>query len=224
MRIELDVTDVWASIKEARTFEIDIATWSDATGKVTGSNGGWTVSASLRVTPGTPPRNVLAVVPLFDGVATAAAPTQSSSFTLPVGTTSARLEYRATGHGGGTVDAACIGPADEFCQRQHALTLDSASLAAFQPWRVDCDQGCTLQRYSGVLGEFDYCAENPCGAPQSVRAPRANWCPGTVTQPFVASPDSLKTAGTHSFGFAIDQISQSGGSWRVTTAVYVYGQ
>ena len=69
---------------------------------------------------------------------------------------------------------------------------------------------------------FQYCQENPCGAIQSVRAPRANWCPGSVTPPRVEEPAAWGAPGAHSFSYDIDTIDGSG-LWRVTAVVFAYG-
>ena len=51
------------------------------------------------------------------------------AFALPEGTTRAQLEYLVTGHGGAMdPSSACIGAAEEFCQRTHHLTVDGAEL------------------------------------------------------------------------------------------------
>lgn len=217
LHIEEDVTDVFAVVNGKRTLDVVIPTYSDAEGKVSGSAGGWFVSAKLDVTPGERPRNVAAVIPLHHGVVTEGGVAKTFPFTLPEGTTSARIDYFATGHGGGT-DRACIGPADEFCERTHALTLDGAKLADLALWRDDCDKLCTV--VPGGPGGRSYCKENPCGSPQSVRAPRANWCPGSLT-PAKTFDLPSPTPGSHTFGFTIDTIAK-GGSWRGSAKVFAY--
>lgn len=217
LHVEQDVTDVFAVASGKRSLDVVIPTYSDAEGKVSGSAGGWFVSARLDVTPGAPPRDVAAVIPLHHGIVTEGGVAKTFPFTLPEGTTSARIEYLATGHGGGT-DRACIGPADEFCERTHALTLDGAKLADLALWRDDCDALCTV--VPGGPGGRTYCKENPCGAQQSVRAPRANWCPGSVTPPKTFDLPSA-TPGGHTFGFTIDTVAK-GGSWRGSAKVFAY--
>lgn len=219
LRLTADVTDLMSALAAARGFEIVIPTYADAAGQVTGSNGGWTVSARLDVQPGAPPHTLLAAIPLLDASADGSALTRTLPFSLPAGTTRARIEYRATGHGGGALDRACSGPADEFCLRRHTLSLDGALLQAIEPWRDDCNNLCTTAHYAGADAEFDYCAENPCANMASARAPRANWCPGSETPPFVWTPPSLTGGGAHELTYAIDTI---GGSWRLTAAVYAY--
>jgi len=219
--IEQDVTDAFNAIGTApRTLVITIPTESDSAGIVSGSRGGWNVSARLDLTPGTPPRNVLSAQSLLY---TSIPASQSGMrtllpFTLPAGTTSTTIEYRVTGHGG-AVDATsgCIGPADEFCQRVHSLTLDEAPIGSITPWRATCSTGCTQIAKSALFGR--YCVQNPCGDIQSVNAPRANWCPGSEAPPFVYKP--ALTPGDHTFAFAISSIA---GFWRVSTTVYAYGK
>lgn len=217
LHIEEDVTDIFAVAPGKRAIAIEIPTYSDSEGQVSGSKGGWFVSARLDVTPGDKPRDVAAVIPLHYGSVTEGGVAKTFAFTLPEGTTSARIDYVATGHGGGT-DRACLGPADEFCERIHTLTLDGAKLAEIDMWRDDCDKLCTTT--PGGPGGRSYCKENPCGAAQSVRAPRANWCPGSVS-PMKSYDLASATPGAHTFAFTIDAIA-SGGSWRGSARVVAY--
>ena len=159
------------------------------------------------------------MLPLLSGPVTKAGVEQAVHFRVPPGTTSARVEYLATGHGG-IKEVGCIGPADEFCERAHTLTADGAIVGAKRVmWRDDCDKLCTLVK-GGPFGE--YCKENPCGAPQSVQAPRANWCPGSITKPLVLEPPAFATPGNHTFGLTIDKIAD-GAMWRVSAKVFAYG-
>jgi Peptide-N-glycosidase F, C terminal len=218
--LEQDVTDAFNGIQGPRTFQIIIPTYSDSAGKVSGSNGGWTVSAHLDVTPGTPPANVLAVIPLYYDSVTAGETVADIPFTMPVGTTTSRLEYRVTGHGGASdPSSSCFGPAEEFCRRLHHVYLDDAQIEQVTPWRNDCTALCTVTS-GGPFGS--YCAENPCGDQASVEASRANWCPGSETPPYAWTPGALSTPGSHALRFAIDDI-YTGGEWRVSATVYAYG-
>lgn len=224
MHIEQDITDIVNSIAGARTMRVVIPTWSDGSGQVSGSHGGWNVTARLDVTPGAAPAEILAVLPLAYESVSNDNTSRTIDFTLPAGTTHARVEYRATGHGGGEVGTGCIGPADEFCMRSHTLTLDGAPLATITPWRTDCATLCTTTHYTPASGGagFDYCMENPCGATSSVRAPRAGWCPGSTSAPYVWQPDSLNAEGSHSLAFSIANVAV-GAQWRVSATVYAYG-
>jgi hypothetical protein len=225
--IEQDVTDVFNYIGSGdRTFKITIPSYSDSKGQVSGSNGGWNVSAHLDVTPGPAPNNVLLVqsliytsIPAPQNGLVSAQPF-SLPFTLPPGTTSTTIEYRVTGHGGANDDTGeCIGPADEFCQRTHTLSLDGQPLGKpLVPWRNDCNKLCTqVTNTAGYGPSGKYCQENPCGAIGSVDAPRANWCPGSETPPITFQPQLAR--GAHAFGFNISTIA---GQWRVSATVYAY--
>lgn len=220
LHIEGDVTDILNATHAKRRLEVTIPSYSDPEGKVSGSNGGWNVSVHLELTPGAPPRQVLAVVPLVYDSDTKGGTPRPFPFTLPEGTASARVEYLATGHGGGKGDIACIGPAEEFCARTHTLRADgTAILTDKELWRDDCDTLCTTTKG----GPFSsYCKENPCGAPQSVAAPRANWCPGSQTPPIALDAAPFATPGAHTFELAVNKTAE-GGLWRISAKVFAYG-
>jgi hypothetical protein len=214
--LEIDITDVANGLPGAHTLSTHITTYSDAAGQVSGSAGGWNVTVKLEVTPGDPPRKVLAVLPLWNLSQGSTGDPPVANVTIPPGTTATRLEYRATGHGGGNGGVACWGPAEEFCTRTHHVLVDNTELqAGLEPYREDCDKLCTRMTYKGMM----YCLENPCGAIQSVEAPRANWCPGSLTPPFTWEP-SL-TAGAHSLTYKIDDIA-AGGSWRLSATLFAF--
>ncbi|MBK7858595.1 MAG: hypothetical protein IPJ65_08240 [Archangiaceae bacterium] len=221
LHFDVDVTDVMNGLRPGlHPLSVTIPTYSDAAGMVSGSRGGWFVSARLRLVPGLPPRPVLAVIPLVDRNDTTGME-PAVSFTLPPGVASTRLEYRVTGHGGAN-DPACFGPAEEFCQREHQLFADESSLDTFTPWRNDCDQLCTLTPFPTGFATGTYCLENPCGAVQSVRAPRANWCPGSVTLPVLEDSTRWHSAGPHTFRYRVITV-KPGGVWRVSAVLIAYG-
>ncbi|HVY49467.1 MAG TPA: peptide-N-glycosidase F-related protein, partial [Minicystis sp.] len=221
---DVDVTDVANALAPGKhRLRVVIPTYSDAAGQVSGSNGGWNVTATVHVVPGTPPRRVLAVVPLFDGAQTTPASPKPIGFDVPAGTKHARIEYRVTGHGGAMGDGACIGPAEEFCDRLHTVFVDGAKLDEIYPWKLGCGSECTLAHYDdGMGGGFDYCAENPCGDPNSVTAPRANWCPGALTPPFTWDAPALDAPGHHTFSWTISNVAD-GGQWRISAAYFAFG-
>jgi hypothetical protein len=123
LHLEIDVTDVMNGAPGKHTAQVLIPTWSDGAGQVSGSAGGWNVTVKLELQPGTPPRKVLAVVPLFNLSHGKSTTPPIAKIDTPAGATSVRLEYRATGHGGAndTTSGECIGPAEEFCTRTHHL-------------------------------------------------------------------------------------------------------
>ncbi len=221
LSFEIDITDVVNGLPGEHTLRIEIPTYSDPAGKVSGSKGSWIVSANLLLEAGAAPRKVLAVLPLVFSPQSSATP-EPFAFETPAGTGSARIEYRATGHGLGTGTApACIGPAEEFCHRTHALSLDGNALHTFDPWRTDCATLCTLTANDSGNGIRQYCKENPCGATQSVRASRANWCPGSVTPPVLLDDASLAAPGMHELGLQIDELAE-GGNWLVSATYFAF--
>ena len=222
MHITVDVTDIANAMPGKHLFEAFISTSYDKDGRVSGAKGGWNLSARVDVVPGDPPRNVLAVVPLYRHKHDHEMLQQTATFEVPDGTTMGRVEYRVTGHGGGAVGPNCIGPAEEFCRRQHTVILDNTTLAEMTPWRTDCADFCTIARYEGGSNGFNYCSQNPTGAISSVRAPRAGWCPGAVSDPQVWEIASL-TPGIHSFAYSIADIAEKG-SWRVSATFFAYGE
>ena len=91
------------------------------------------------------------------------------------------------------------------------------------PYRQDCQTLCTTTHFGASDAGIDYCQENPCGDMASVRAPRANWCPGSMTPPF--SWDSwpqFAAPGPHTFSFQISGIAQ-GGTWLASAIYYATG-
>lgn len=220
LSLAIDVTDAVNGLPGAHELCVVIPTYGDPDGIVSGEKGEWIVSVTLERRPGTPPRSVLAVQPLAYGSFTEAAP-DGTSFEVPEGTASARIDYVTTGHGAGS-QFGCRGPAEEFCQRTHALSIDGAEVVRFSPWRSDCDSLCTLEHFESELLSIDYCRENPCGAPESVRAPRANWCPGSRTLPYTVEHSSLLEPGTHEFAWSAGDIAD-GGSFLVSATFYAFG-
>ncbi len=219
LEVETDVTDIVNGLPGVHRVGIRIDTWSDADGLVSGSNGQWIASLDLALWRGVAPRRVLSVVPL---VLTAQTEAEAAplTFEVPDGVGSARLEYRATGHGG-AFGLGCSGPAEEFCRRTHELSLDGEPLPELTPWRDDCAELCTLTPNDSGYGPTSYCAENPCGDPRSVRAPRANWCPGSMTPPFAIEAPALTAAGAHELTRRIPELAK-GGLWTVSATYFAF--
>jgi hypothetical protein len=74
---------------------------------------------------------------------------------------------------------------------------------------------------SELLSVPSYCAENPYGSPASVRAPRANWCPGSITPPFVLDAPELAVPGDHELSIALDALAE-GGQWLQSAVYFAY--
>jgi hypothetical protein len=229
MAFNIDITDIANGIRSKgtdHTLTVTIPTWSDGAGQVSGSAGRWYVTATVDVVPGKAPRQVLGVVPLVNASIGSDYVFEPIDLDVPRGTRELGLAYRVTGHGG-TADPDsgrdCLSVAEEFCKRRHSVWFDDTALEAdWEAWRTDCFDACktTISDPDGVVG-IEFCATNPCGAVQSVRAPRANWCPGQQTPPrewVVARPKQ----GPHTARFAINRIAP-GGSWRVSLVAIAYG-
>src|SRR5207249_2942012 len=136
--LEVDLTDLANALPGPHRLRVDLPSASDPQGQVTGSNGGWTVSARIQVTPGQAPRRVLAVLPLYRGRIAAGDAPPVISWEVPAGTTAGRLEYRTSGHGQGPRDARCVGPSEEFCDRRHQIFIDGVQVEDIEPYREDC--------------------------------------------------------------------------------------
>jgi hypothetical protein len=219
LELESDVTDVVNGLPGQHRLQLRIDTNADAAGLVSGAKGEWIASVELTLFPGAAPRRVLAVLPLASESQTRV-DAEPLSFTVPDGAGSARIEYRVTGHGA-VSDVACRGAAEEFCRRTHRLSLDGAPLVELVPWRSDCSSLCSPASYDFGSGSMSYCAENPCGDPNSVRAPRANWCPGSLTEPFVIEGEGLLAAGEHVLGRSIEPL-RDGGNWLVSASYFAF--
>jgi hypothetical protein len=217
LELEVDVTDVVNGLPGPHRLQLRIDTWSDAEGLVSGSHGEWQASVILETTAGAAPRRVLAVVPLVLESQTEAdaAPVE---LVVPEGVGSARLDYLVTGHGA-VPELSCV--AEEFCRRTHELRLDGHLLEELSPWRSDCASLCTITPNDAGAGPSSYCAENPCGSPDSVRAPRANWCPGSLTPPFAIQNPALLVPGAHELTRSIQGLRE-GGQWRVSATYFAF--
>jgi Peptide-N-glycosidase F, C terminal len=221
--LEVDLTDMANGLPGQHTLRADLASYPDGEGLVTGSNGGWTVSSRVEVTPGPAPRHVLTVIPLYAGAISAGDPFPVIAWEVPAETITGRLEYRTSGHGQGTRGPRCAGPAEEFCDRRHQILVDGSEVDNIEPYRQDCQTLCTMAHEGPADAGFDYCEENPCGAIDSVRASRANWCPGSMTAPFIwANIPALALPGSHTFSFQIRDIIP-GGTWQASAIYTAYG-
>jgi hypothetical protein len=230
MEKTVDITDFANTHPGPHSLRSFVGTWVDDQGQISGSDGGYFVSVKLDLKLGAAARRALAVTPLYSGWFSLETMLGALPFTLPEGTTRAQLAYLVTGHGGAMDPSrACIGAAEEFCQRTHHVSVDGAELtptgfssAAFIPWRDDCAELCTMAQGHPMMGA--YCKENPNRMAGSVTAPRANWCPGdlvhTIELPLTAAQS---TPGQHRAHFAIDDMYPEG-RWQVALAVYAYGQ
>jgi GLPGLI family protein len=123
------------------------------------------------------------------------------SFKLEKPMKHAQLRYIATGHGGWE-------NGDEFVPKKNTLFLDGKETFSFTPWRQDCG---SYRLSNPASGNF------PNGLSSSDYS-RANWCPGTVTNPILIDLGDLE-AGTHTLQLKIPQGAPEGSSfsaWNVS--------
>lgn len=112
-----------------------------------------------------------------------------------------KLRYIATGHGGWE-------NGDEFVPKKNTIFLDGKETFCFTPWRQDCG---SYRLSNPASGNF------PNGLSSSDYS-RANWCPGTVTNPIFIDLGNLE-AGNHLIQIKIPQGLPEGSSfssWNVS--------
>lgn len=123
------------------------------------------------------------------------------SFKLDKPMKNCKLRYITTGHGGWE-------NGDEFVPKKNTMLLDGKETFSFTPWRQDCG---SYRLSNPASGNF------PNGLSSSDYS-RANWCPGTVTNPIFIDLGNLE-AGMHSIQIKIPQGLPEGGSfssWNVS--------
>jgi len=106
-----------------------------------------------------------------------------------------KLRFTSTGHGG-------WGNGDEFVPKINTIFLDNKNIFSLAPWRQDCG---SYRLYNPASGNFD-------NGLSSSDYSRSNWCPGTVTNPYMISLGNLK-AGKHTIQIKIPQGLPEGGSF-----------
>jgi hypothetical protein len=209
--LTMDVTPFAPLLVGTRYLGVHIGTWS--------GNGWFTdvdftfVDDPAQASPKPP---AAGVVPLFfrggigPGSQAGIAPTV---VTIPPDATRVVGRLFVSGHGGGDPggDPACIGPKDEFCQRNTRILVDGAPAWEDVPW-LSCSNACR--------------SWNGCGYP-SCTYPRAGWCPGWVTCHDDAPCDQdvdLTAAlppGTHDVAYVIVDPG-AGSSWGYSLVLYWY--
>lgn len=117
------------------------------------------------------------------------------SFKLDKPMKNCRLRYITTGHGGWE-------NGDEFVPKKNTILLDGKEAFSFTPWRQDCG---SYRLSNPASGNF------PNGLSSSDYS-RANWCPGTVTNPNYIDLGNLE-AGDHTIQIKIPQGLPEGNSF-----------
>jgi hypothetical protein len=220
-----DLTDYYALLVGKHDYHVEIDTYSDSSGQVTGTASSHDATVTIELTPGVPPHEVLAAIPLFrqtltgDGGADAS-PALTAKLIAPDGATAGRLDYFTSGHGANGPLMEC----DEFCDVTNDVEVDGKNLYAKAP-KADCSTNCTHVPASGSFscgGEtFDYyCKQNPESCPSSAVAPRSNWCPSRIIAPIAIPLPASALAGEHEVGV---RLLGANGNWPVGLAAVFYG-
>ena len=111
------------------------------------------------------------------------------------------LLFTTTGHGG-------WGEGDEFVQRLNQILVDGNKVFSIIPWRTDC---ATYRYKNPASGNFG-------NGLSSSDLSRSNWCPGTLTSPYIIPLENLDI-GKHTVSVIINQGDDEGNSfsaWSVT--------
>lgn len=116
-------------------------------------------------------------------------------FTVPDSVSGLQLLYTSTGHGG-------WGGGDEFVPKKNQVFIDGKQVFEVVPWRTDC---ATYRLGNPASGNF-------ANGLSSSDLSRSNWCPGTMTPPYLIPLPGLQP-GKHIIEVAIDQGADENGSF-----------
>lgn len=176
--------------------------------------GGHTISMNITIHPNEGTNHRLKkVIPLFNtlNVMEMAGQEYSTLFDVEKGLEvefelkqelkNAHIRYITTGHGGWE-------NGDEFVPKKNTVLLDDTVIFDIVPWREDCG---SYRLYNPVSGNFS-------NGLSSSDYSRSNWCPGTITNPYIIDVGNLK-AGKHKIQVKIPQGEPEGNSfsaWNVS--------
>lgn len=180
--------------------------------------GGHYVSLDLQFYPAWEPINnpeQKFILPLFNTVNTLemkgqnygkmfANDTLEVEFEIPEGLENAQLLYTTTGHGG-------WGGGDEFNPKLNQIFVDEKPAFNIVPWRTDCG---TYRMSNPASGNFG-------NGLSSSDLSRSNWCPATLTPPYIIPLKDL-SPGKHTVQVVIDMGAPEGNSfssWSVTGVI-----
>lgn len=107
----------------------------------------------------------------------------------------AKLRYTTTGHGGWE-------NGDEFVPKKNTILFDGQTVFDLIPWREDCG---SYRLYNPISGNFS-------NGLSSSDYSRSNWCPGTLTQPYIIDLGDLE-AGVHKIQVKIPMGEPEGSSY-----------
>lgn len=114
---------------------------------------------------------------------------------IPENLQNPQLVYTSTGHGG-------WGNGDEFNQTLNEIFVDGKSVFSIIPWRTDC---ATYRMLNPASGNFS-------NGMSSSDLSRSNWCPGTLTPPYIINLEDI-TSGKHNMEIVIHQSPDEGNSF-----------
>jgi hypothetical protein len=121
--------------------------------------------------------------------------TLSIDVEIPDSLENLQMLFTTTGHGGWE-------NGDEFVPKLNQIFVDEKEEFHIIPWRTDCGTNRLLNPASGNF---------PNGLSSSDLS-RSNWCPGTLTPPYLIPLSNLKK-GKHTIKIAIQQGKPEGGSF-----------
>lgn len=116
-------------------------------------------------------------------------------FEIPENLQNPQLLYTSTGHGG-------WGNGDEFTQTLNEIFVDGEPVFSIIPWRTDC---ATYRMLNPASGNFS-------NGMSSSDLSRSNWCPGTLTPPYVINLNNI-SPGKHKLEVVIQQGPDQGNSF-----------
>ncbi|MDP4935449.1 MAG: peptide-N-glycosidase F-related protein [Salibacteraceae bacterium] len=198
-----DVTDFAPLLKGERQI---LASYS-------GYQDGFTITVNFDFIEGTPPREVLAVNTLYDGIfkyGFANDPIdnylQPTPIAINANAESAKFRLVASGHSfGGAENCA------EFCPKWYKLKIDGSQVVQEDVWRDDCGSN-VLEAQTGTW-VYD----------------RAGWCPGDVAVPYETDITSFIDAGqSNTFDVDWENYNYTGGAgfdpqYGIEALVFQYG-
>ncbi|WP_281635528.1 PNGase F N-terminal domain-containing protein [Flavobacterium marginilacus] len=123
------------------------------------------------------------------------------NFEITADVSNLQLLYTTTGHGGWD-------GGDEFVPRMNKILIDGKEMFKIIPWRTDC---ATYRLSNPASGNF------PDGLSSSDLS-RSNWCPGTLTPPYIIPLPTL-SKGKHLLEVVIEQGPDYGSSsnhWNIS--------
>lgn len=116
-------------------------------------------------------------------------------FNLPENIDDLQLLFTTTGHGG-------WGGGDEFNPKLNQVFVDDSLVFSIVPWRTDC---ATYRMMNPASGNFQ-------NGLSSSDLSRSNWCPATLTPPYIIPLNNLEP-GEHTLEVVIDQGKDEGSSF-----------